>query len=83
MADLIFIVNTHPTPKLRTLFPFVHKAFHLTEYELPVWPMKVKSVVTQLRGVVYRLHGDEYYAVAVSTGTPYQQSVHKYYHMDE
>lgn len=76
-------MNAHLTPESHNRFPFVQKAFHLTEYELPVWPMKVKNGVTQLRGVVYRLHGDEYYAVAVSAGTPYQQSVHKYYHMDE
>lgn len=71
MAGHAFILNSYPTPESHNRHPFAHKAFHLTEYELPVWPMKIKSVVTQLRGVVYRLHGDEYYAVAVSAGTPY------------
>jgi hypothetical protein len=46
-AGLTFILNVHPTPELDSVFPFVHKEFHLTEHELPIWPIDVISKTSQ------------------------------------
>lgn len=40
-VGLTFILNIHPIPEAGSVFRFVHK--ELTEHELPVWPIDVKT----------------------------------------
>jgi len=42
-VGLNFILNAQPIPKSDSVFPFVHKEFHLMEHEPPVWPIYVNS----------------------------------------
>jgi hypothetical protein len=46
-VGLIFILNVHPIPESDSVFPFVHKDFHVMEHELPVWPIDVNSKTFQ------------------------------------